>query len=97
LIAQIVYLSVAPKNRDALVFEAMENARQSLKENGVQRFDVLHQADNPNKLALFEVYDSPKSLDAHRQTSHFKRWQEKALPLLSKPREKILYQIIEKH
>ena len=95
MITQIVYLSVAPENREALVHEARENARQSLLEDGVRRFDVLEQADDPTKLVLYEVYDSSEALETHRLTSHFKRWQEKAVPLLSKPRERTVYQLIE--
>jgi quinol monooxygenase YgiN len=95
VIVQLVYLSVAPENRDALIHEASENARQSLLEAGVHRFDVLQQADDPTKLVLYEVYDSSESLDAHRQTLHFKRWHEIAIPLLSKPRERILYHLVE--
>jgi quinol monooxygenase YgiN len=91
----MVYLSVAPENREALVHEARENARQSLLEEGVRRFDVLQQADDPTKLALYEVYDSFEALETHRLTSHFKRWQEKAVPLLSKPRKRTVYQVIE--
>ena len=95
MIAQIVLLTVAPENLDALVREAVENARQSLLEDGVRRFDLLQQADEPTKLVLYEVYDSFEALETHRLTSHFKRWQEKAVPLLSKPRERTVYQVIE--
>jgi quinol monooxygenase YgiN len=95
LITQLVYLAVSPENLDALVREAVENARQSRMEAGVLRFEVLQQVDNPTQLVLYEVYDSTEALEAHRQTSHFKRWQEKALPLLSKPRDRTLYQVIE--
>ena len=95
MITQLVCLVVSPENLDALVREAVENARQSLLEGGVRRFDVLQQVDNPTQLVLYEVYDSTEALESHRQTTHFKRWQEKALPLLSKPRERTLYQMLE--
>ena len=95
MIVQIVLLAVAPENLDALVREAVENARQSLTEAGVRRFDVLQEVDNPTQLVLYEVYDSTEALEAHRQTSHFKRWQENAGPLLSKPRERTHYQVLE--
>ena len=95
MIVQIVLLAVAPENLDALVREAVENARQSLTEAGVRRFDVLQEVDNPTQLVLYEVYDSTEALEAHRQTSHFKRWQEIAVPLLSKPRERTVYQVLE--
>jgi (4S)-4-hydroxy-5-phosphonooxypentane-2,3-dione isomerase len=95
LIAQIVYLTAAAENREALILEALENARQSRLEEGIRRFDVLQQSDDPNRLILYEVYDSPETLEAHRQTIHFKRWHDNALPLLSKPRERTLFQVLD--
>lgn len=95
MLAQLVYLSVSDDNRETLVAEALANARESLKEPGVLRFDVLQQVDNPNLLLLYELYESPEVLVAHQQTAHFKRWQENAIPLLTKPREKLLYTPLE--
>jgi autoinducer 2-degrading protein len=71
--------------------EVLANARESLKEPGVLRFDVLQQPDSPENFILYEMYDSPDSLEAHRKTTHFKRWQDVGVPLLAGPRERILY------
>lgn len=94
MIAQIVYLTVSPENRDALLYEIRANARESRKENGVMQFDILQQDEKPGSFVLYEVYESSEALEAHRNSAHFKRWQEFGVPLLSGPREKALYQKI---
>jgi (4S)-4-hydroxy-5-phosphonooxypentane-2,3-dione isomerase len=91
MVIQIVNLNVKLTNLDTFLVEVCANARESLKESGVIRFDVLQQYDLPERFLLYEVYDCPESLEAHRQTAHFKRWLEVGVPLLADPREKVLY------
>jgi autoinducer 2-degrading protein len=92
MITQIVYLTVKARNFEAFLVEVQANARESLKEPGVLQFDVLQQKENPEHFVFYEVYDSQEALDAHRLTAHFKRWQEVGAPLLSGPRERVLYE-----
>jgi (4S)-4-hydroxy-5-phosphonooxypentane-2,3-dione isomerase len=94
MITQIVYLSVNLSNRDIFIAEVLANARESVKELGVLRFDVLQQEDDPESFVLYEVYESPEALENHRQSVHFKRWQEVGVPLLSGPRRRVLYKTI---
>ena len=95
MIAQLVYLTVAPENRDALIREALANAGASRLEPGVMRFDVLQNTDDPTIMLLYEVYKDSDALEAHRHTEHFKLWQERGVPLLAKPRERIICDVID--
>lgn len=95
MITQIVYLTVDSENRDDFLVEIRANAQESLKEKGVLQFDILQKDDEPGSFVLYEVYESPEALEAHRNSSHFKRWLEFGVPLLSSPREKILYKKID--
>lgn len=90
-IAQIVYLVVSPENLDAFLAEVRANARESIGEKGVLRFEILQQAEDPCQFLLYEVYESQEALENHRQTTHFARWLEYGVPLLSKPRERMIY------
>lgn len=51
---------------------ALANSRESLKEPGVQRFDVCVSRDDPNHALLYEIYESHDHWLAHCQTEHFK-------------------------
>ena len=92
---QVVYLEVQPEKLDTFLAEAAANARTSLTEPGVVRFDFLQQADAPTKYMLYEVYRSPNDLEAHKQTDHFKRWVEKGVPTLIGDRVRVIYNNIE--
>lgn len=51
---------------------AFANSRESLKEPGVERFDVSVCQDDPNRALLYEIYISRRHWEAHCETSHFK-------------------------
>jgi len=95
LLIQVVYLKVQPEKMDIFLAEATANARASLSEPGVVRFDFLQQADAPTKFMLYEVYRSAEALEAHRHTEHFKRWVEKGVPTLVGERVRVIYRNIE--
>ena len=92
---QIISMEVQAGKNEALLAEARANARASRQEAGVIQFDVLQQSDDPNKFVLYEVYRSAEDAEAHRQTSHFKRWLEAGVPLLKSERMRQSYQEIE--
>ncbi len=91
---QIVYLEAQPHLLDTFLAEATANATESRKEPGVERFDLLQQADNPYRFMLYEVYHAESDLEAHRQTPHFKRWVEKGTPTLTGERVRVLYKMV---
>jgi autoinducer 2-degrading protein len=94
MIVQVVYLEVKPEALNEFIGEASANAEESRKEAGVIQFDLLQQQDSPTRFMLYEVYRDEAALEAHRHTAHFKRWTEVGVPLLAKPRERMLYRLI---
>ena len=92
---QVVYLEAQPDKLDTFLAEATVNARASLTEPGVVRFDFLQQADTPTKFMLYEVYRSSNDLEAHKETDHFKRWVEKGVPTLIGERIRVIYNNLE--
>lgn len=54
----------------------LENARKTILEPGVIRFDVFQDAVNPAHFSLFEVYQDLAARDAHLQTEHFLKWKD---------------------
>jgi (4S)-4-hydroxy-5-phosphonooxypentane-2,3-dione isomerase len=51
-----VHVLVKPESVEAFKAATLTNARASLKEPGVVRFDVVEQQDDPVRFVLVEVY-----------------------------------------
>ena len=51
-----------------------ENARESRKEPGVFRFDVVLPEDAPDTVLLYELYIDEAAHHTHRETPHFKKF-----------------------
>jgi autoinducer 2-degrading protein len=75
LYVNAVDLDIAPDQMDAFLAAIKENGAASVKEPGCHAFNITVQADKPNHVFLFEVYDNEAALAAHRQTDHFKKYQ----------------------
>ena len=86
-----IFIRVKAEHIEAFKAVAMDNARHSLQEPGVARFDVIQQADDPTRFALVEVYRSEQDVERHKQTAHYARWRELAEPMMAEPRTRVIY------
>jgi quinol monooxygenase YgiN len=86
-----VHARVKPEHLEAFQEATLENARHSIQEPGVARFDVLQQADDPTRFVLLEVYRSSDGHAWHRETAHYKAWAEKVTEMLAEPRTRFTY------
>jgi autoinducer 2-degrading protein len=66
-----------------------ENARQSVKEPGVARFDVLQREDDPMRFLLVEVYRTADAPAAHKETQHYQTWRDTVAPMMAEPRSSV--------
>jgi autoinducer 2-degrading protein len=84
----IVHVEVRVKPEAVAAFEAatLENARASLNEPGILRFDVVRQLDDPTRFVLVEVYRDETAPLAHKQTPHYALWRDTVEPLMAEPR-----------
>jgi quinol monooxygenase YgiN len=69
----------------------IENARQSVKEPGVARFDVAQGQDDPARFVLVEVYRTPEAPAAHKETSHYQAWRDTVAPMMAEPRASVKF------
>ena len=69
----------------------IENARNSIREQGVARFDVVREKDDPTKFILVEVYRTPEDAARHKETDHYKKWRDTVAPMMAEPRSSIKY------
>jgi quinol monooxygenase YgiN len=86
-----VHVTVKPDGIEAFKEATIENARQSRKEPGIARFDLIQQNDDPTRFVLVEVYRSVAATAAHRETAHYAKWRERAEPLMAAPRTRVQY------
>ena len=68
-----------------------DNARSSLREPGVVRFDVSQREDDPTRFVLVEVYRTKDDPPRHRETAHYNAWREAVEPMMAEPRTKAEY------
>jgi quinol monooxygenase YgiN len=55
-----------------------DNAKNSINEPLIKRFDCLQQADEPTRFILVEAYENESGIDAHRKTAHYNKWKTEA-------------------
>ena len=89
-----VHIHVKPKFVETFKAVSIENARNSLLEPGIARFDVIQQADDPSRFELIEVYRTPADPAKHKETAHYNKWRELAEPMLAEPRTRTVYENI---
>jgi autoinducer 2-degrading protein len=86
-----VRVSVRPEFVEAFKEATLENARQSVKESGIARFDVIQQADDPSRFVLVEVYRTSEAPARHKETSHYQAWRDKVASMMAEARTSIRY------
>ena len=55
-----VHVHVQPQHVDAFREATLANARESVKEPGIARFDVVQDTEDPTRFVLVEVYRTPR-------------------------------------
>jgi quinol monooxygenase YgiN len=85
----LVSVRVKPDCVEAFRAASIENARESLRERGIERFDVLQQSDDPTKFVLVEAYRTADAPAAHKETLHYQRWRDTVAPMMAEPRTSV--------
>ncbi len=86
-----VFVHVKPDSIEAFKQASIENARHSLQETGIARFDVLQQSDAPTTFVLVEVYRDTDAPARHKETDHYKVWRDTVENMMTEPRLSIKY------
>jgi quinol monooxygenase YgiN len=86
-----VFAHVKPDKVEAFKAATLENARNSVREAGVARFDVIQQKDDATRFALVEVYRTEDAPLRHKETAHYKKWRDTVEDMLAKPRSRVKY------
>jgi (4S)-4-hydroxy-5-phosphonooxypentane-2,3-dione isomerase len=86
-----VHAHVQPEAVEAFREATIENARNSVQEPGVARFDCIQQSDDPTRFVLVEIYRSPQAAADHKETAHYQRWRDTVAGLMAEPRWSMKY------
>ena len=89
-----VHVRVKPESADAFVAATRENARHSVEEPGVVRFDLVQQEDDPTRFLLVEIYRAPEAPAAHKATAHYAAWRDAVEPMMAEVRRSTKYRFV---
>ena len=82
-----VHVSVQPDRVDDFLTATAHNARASLEEPGILRFDVLQDQSDQAHVVLVEVYRDADAAAAHKETPHYATWRDTVAEMMARPRE----------
>lgn len=86
-----VHVHVKPDCVDAFKAATVENARSSVQEPGIARFDVIQQEDNPTRFVLIEVYRTPEAPAQHKETAHYQKWRDAVADMMAESRSSVKF------
>jgi quinol monooxygenase YgiN len=86
-----VHVRVKPDCVEAFKAATLANARASVQEPGVARFDVGQQSDDPTQFVLVEVYRDVAASAAHKETKHYPVWRDTVAAMMAEPRASVKF------
>ena len=86
-----VYVHVKPESVDAFKTATLLNARNSIQEPGIVRFDVIQQDDDPTQFLLMEIYRDAEAPARHKETEHYAVWRDTVAEMMAEPRRSAKY------
>lgn len=86
-----VQVHVKPEFVESFRHATIENARNSIHEAGIVRFDFIQQQDDPSRFVLVEVYRDNKAQANHKETPHYIKWRDSVAAMMAETRTSIKY------
>lgn len=86
-----VHVHVKAEYVEAFRQATVENARHSVEEPGIARFDVIQQEDDPTRFVLVEVYRTAEDPAKHKETAHYQKWRDTVAEMMAEPRTSVKY------
>ena len=81
-----VHVRVRPGQVGEFLAATLVNARASLAEPGVLRFDVIQDEADTAHVVLVEVYRDADASAAHKLTPHYAAWRDAVADMMAEPR-----------
>ncbi|MBB6482091.1 antibiotic biosynthesis monooxygenase [Spirochaeta isovalerica] len=91
MVVYCVNVFVKQENIQAFIEATEVNHRETRKEPGNLRFDVIQHDEDKSRFMLYEVYKSPEAVAAHKETDHYLSWRNTVAPFMAKDREGVRF------
>jgi len=86
-----VHVQVKPEYVEPFKQASLANARESIKEAGIARFDVMQQQDDLTRFVLVEAYRTVDAPGAHKETKHYQTWRDAVSHMMAEPRKSVKF------
>jgi quinol monooxygenase YgiN len=86
-----VHVNVKPQFVDAFREASIDNAKNSVQEAGVARFDLIQKLDEPTRFILIEVYRTAEDPARHKETAHYAKWRDTVEEMMAEPRQAVKF------
>jgi quinol monooxygenase YgiN len=86
-----VHVHVKPDCVEAFKTATLLNARLSMLELGIRRFDVVQQTDDATRFVLVEAYRDAAAQAEHKETPHYAAWRDAVAPMMAGPRTSVKF------
>ena len=89
-----VTIFVKPGFVTQFIEATLDNARNTRREPGNLRFDVLSAEEDPTRFMLYEAYKAKEDFAKHQQTEHYLRWKSTVADWMAQPRQGVKHHTI---
>jgi (4S)-4-hydroxy-5-phosphonooxypentane-2,3-dione isomerase len=86
-----VHVHVKPESVEAFKTATLQNARLSVTEPGIARFDVIQENEHATRFLLVEAYRSAEAAAAHKETAHYLTWRDAVAGMMAEPRTSVKF------
>jgi (4S)-4-hydroxy-5-phosphonooxypentane-2,3-dione isomerase len=86
-----VHIHVRTESVQAFCEATIENARNSVRESGIAKFDVVQQIDDPTRFVLVEAYHDEAATKAHKETPHYVKWRDTVASMMAETRTSVKF------
>jgi (4S)-4-hydroxy-5-phosphonooxypentane-2,3-dione isomerase len=86
-----VHVRVKPEQIEAFREATIQNARSSVLEAGIARFDIIQQLDDPSRFVFVEIYRDEAAAKSHKETAHYAIWRDTVASMMAEPRASVKF------
>lgn len=94
MLAVHVEIQVKPGCEEAFIEATEENAKNSLQETGIARFDLMQDRAEPTCFRLVEVYLTVDGPAQHKETAHYAVWRDTVAEMMAVPRSSTKFETL---
>ncbi|EMJ97949.1 putative quinol monooxygenase [Leptospira sp. WS58.C1] len=91
MIVTVSSYKILPERIQEFLEISSELSRESLKENGVLRFDLLQNDGDEGRFLIIEAYESESKRKSHLETPHFVNWRRTVPEMFSQGTTTVYY------